>query len=105
MSIDKIKPEDYEIEEQCDFGKNMGDDITDQEWDKQIDARASQRQVGGDHYKKLAIQPAEYCFRNKLNNLESEAVGYITRSRFKNGSEDIKKAIHTLELLLEYSDY
>jgi hypothetical protein len=105
MSIDKIKPEDYETEEQCDFGKNMGDDIADQEWDKQIDARASQRQVGGDHYKKLAIQPAEYCFKNKLNNLESEAVGYITRSRFKNGSEDIKKAIHTLELLLEYSDY
>ena len=105
MSIDKIKPEDYEAEEQCDFGKNMGDDIADHEWDKQIDARASQRQVGGDHYKKLAIQPAEYCFRNKLNNLESEAVGYITRSRYKNGSEDIKKAIHTLELLLEYSDY
>jgi len=105
MSIDNIKPEDYEAEEQCDFGKNMDDDITDQEWDKQIDARASQRQVGGDHYKKLAIQPAEYCFRNKLNNLESEAVGYITRSRFKNGAEDIKKAIHTLELLLEYSDY
>ena len=27
MSIDKIKPEDYEVEEKCDFGKNMGDDI------------------------------------------------------------------------------
>ena len=39
MSIDKITPEDYEAEEQCDFGKNMGDDISDQEWDKQIDAK------------------------------------------------------------------
>ena len=92
MSIDKIKPEDYQ------------DNLTDQEWDKQIDAKASKRQVGGDHYKKLAIQPAEYCYRNKLNNLESEAISYITRNRFKNGAEDIKKAIHSLEILLEYTN-
>lgn len=92
MSIDKIKPEDYQ------------EDITDQEWDKQIDAKASQRQIGGDHYKTLAIQPAEYCFRNNLNNLEADAVTYITRNRLKNGSEDIKKAIHSLELLLQYSN-
>jgi phage major head subunit gpT-like protein len=92
MSIDKIKPENYQ------------DDLTDQNWDKQIDAKASKRQVGGDHYKKLAIQPAEYCYKNNLNNLESEAISYITRNRLKNGSADIKKAIHTLELLLEYLD-
>tara|TARA_R100001129_G_scaffold94851_1_gene64587 strand:+ start:1196 stop:1477 length:282 start_codon:yes stop_codon:yes gene_type:complete len=92
MSIDKIKPENYQ------------DDLTDQNWDKQIDAKASNRQVGGDHYKKLAIQPAEYCYKNNLNNLESEAISYITRNRLKNGSADIKKAIHTLELLLEYTD-
>ena len=92
MSIDNIKPENYQ------------DDLTDQDWDKQIDAKASNRQVGGDHYKKLAIQPAEYCYKNNLNNLESEAISYITRSRLKNGSADIKKAIHTLELLLEYTD-
>ena len=121
MSIDNIKPEDYnksseedywiteklsdyEKEEKCTFGENLGDDISDSEWDKQIDAKASNRQIGGDHYKKLAIQPAEYCYKNKLNNLESEAISYITRNRFKNGSEDIKKAIHSLELLLEYVD-
>tara|TARA_R100001163_G_C5065428_1_gene203379 strand:+ start:1589 stop:1960 length:372 start_codon:yes stop_codon:yes gene_type:complete len=120
MSIDKITPEDYnkspeedywvteklsdyEKEDKSTFGENLGEDISDKEWDKQIDAKASKRQVGGDHYKKLAIQPAEYCFRNNLNNLESEAISYITRSRFKNGSEDIKKAIHTLEMLLEYT--
>ena len=100
MSIDKIKPEDYHKEEKS----NSGDDMTDKEWDKQIDAKPSNRQVGGDHYKHMAIQPAEYCFKNNLNNLESEAISYITRNRFKNGSEDIKKAIHSLELLLEYVD-
>jgi hypothetical protein len=104
MSIDKITPEHYEAEEQCDSGKNMGEEISDEEWDKQIDAKASDRQVGGDHYKKLAIQPAEYCFKNDLNNLESEAISYITRNRFKNGRQDIEKAIHTLEMLLEYME-
>lgn len=89
MSVDKLSKEDW-------------DNMSDQEWDKKIDALASKRQVGGDHYKKLAIQPAEYCFKNNLNNLESEAVGYITRNRFKGGKQDIEKAIHTLQLLLEY---
>tara|TARA_X000001388_G_scaffold66433_1_gene53240 strand:+ start:299 stop:670 length:372 start_codon:yes stop_codon:yes gene_type:complete len=120
MSIDKITPEDYnkspeedywvteklsdyEKKDKSTFGENLGEEMSDSEWDKQIDAKASNRQIGGDHYKKLAIQPAEYCFRNNLNNLESEAISYITRSRFKNGSEDIKKAIHTLEMLLEYT--
>lgn len=103
MSIDNITPEDYHKEDKSTFGENLGEDMSDSEWDKQIDAKASNRQIGGDHYKKLAIQPAEYCFRNNLNNLESEAISYITRSRFKNGSEDIKKAIHTLEMLLEYT--
>jgi len=104
MSIDKITPEEYN-KLPADFSETLkAGNINDKDWDKQIDAKASNRQVGGDHYKKLAIQPAEYCYKNKLNNLESEAVGYITRSRFKNGSEDIKKAIHTLEILLEYMD-
>ena len=58
-------------------------------------------QVGGDHYKKLAIQPAEYCQRNKLNFCESSVVKYVTRHRVKNGREDIEKAIHFLKLLIE----
>ena len=50
MSVDKLSKQDW-------------DNMSDQEWDKKIDALASKRQVGGDHYKKLAIQPAEYCFK------------------------------------------
>ena len=59
-------------------------------------------QVGGDHYKKLAIQPAEYCQRNQLNFCESCVVKYVTRHREKNGKEDIQKAIHFLNLLIEF---
>ncbi len=58
-------------------------------------------QVGGRHYKSLAIQPAEYCQRNRLPYCESSVIRYVTRHREKNGREDIEKAIHCLKLLLE----
>lgn len=58
-------------------------------------------QVGGGHYKSLPIQPVEYCQRNRLCYCESAVVKYVTRHRDKNGAEDIRKAIHFLELLLQ----
>jgi len=63
---------------------------------------ALSKQVGGDHYKNMAIQPAEYAYRNKLNNLEGGAVKYVSRHRDKNGAEDLYKAIHLLEMLIEW---
>lgn len=66
-----------------------------------MNINASTHQVGGDHYKQLAIQPAEYCQRNQLNFCESCVVKYVTRHRVKNGREDIEKAIHFLKLLIE----
>lgn len=60
-----------------------------------------QKQIGGNHYKDLAIQPAEYCQRNGLRFLESNAIKYITRHGSKGKAQDIRKAIHCLELLLE----
>jgi len=71
-----------------------------------MDKKALYVQVGGDHYKKLAIQPAVYCRANKMLGLESSVVRYVTRHKDKNGAEDIKKAIHCLQMILEmdYSD-
>ena len=63
--------------------------------------KATDVQVGGSHYKGLAIQPAEYCQRNRLPYCEANVVKYVTRHREKNGREDIEKAIHYLQLLLE----
>ena len=63
--------------------------------------KASSQQVGGDHYSTMAIQPAEYAQRNNLNFIEGCVVKYVSRHRNKNGAEDIKKAIHFLNLLLE----
>ncbi len=62
---------------------------------------ALKTQVGGNHYKGLAIQPAVYCQLNRLNYCESSVVQYVTRHHEKNGREDIEKAIHCLEMLLE----
>ena len=58
-------------------------------------------QHGGDHYKKFPIQPIEYCQRNKLGAAESFIVKYVTRHRNKAGAEDVKKALHFCQLLLE----
>ncbi len=69
--------------------------------EKALEQRALDRQEGGDHYKKLAIQPIEYCHRNNLGTCESFVVKYVTRWRDKGGIEDLKKARHTLDLLIE----
>lgn len=58
-------------------------------------------QVGGGHYKDLAIQPVEFITANKIPYIEGSVIKYVTRHRSKNGAQDIKKAIHFLELLLE----
>jgi len=62
---------------------------------------ASEKQIGGCHYKDMPIQPSEYIYRNGLNWYEGNAIKYITRHRVKGGQQDIEKAIHYLELLLE----
>ena len=68
--------------------------------------KPSGRQVGGNHYKNYPIQPVEYALANKLNYAQSNVVKYVTRYKDKNGKEDLLKAIHYLELLveLEYPD-
>lgn len=62
---------------------------------------ALQTQVGGDHYSKLAIQPVEYITSNGLGFVEGSVIKYVTRHKAKGGAEDIRKAIHFLNLLLE----
>ena len=66
--------------------------------------KALKQQVGGNHYSKLAIQPAVYAEQNKLSYLQGNAIKYITRYKDKNGVEDLYKAIHTVKLLIELED-
>lgn len=62
---------------------------------------AFDRQEGGDHYKHLAIQPAEYSIRNRLGFAEGAVVKYVTRWRAKGGVDDLRKARHFIDLLIE----
>ena len=63
---------------------------TNHAWDKQ---------VGGDHYKRYAIQPAQFALANGLDYAQSNAIKYIVRHADKNGVQDLDKAIHYVELL------
>jgi len=59
-------------------------------------------QVGGDHYKNLAIQPMEYSMANRLDACQHTIVKYVTRFRDKGGIADLEKARHTLDMLIDF---
>jgi len=58
-------------------------------------------QIGGDHYRQGSIQPIEYIHANSMDFFSGNVVKYITRWKYKNGLEDLKKAKHYVELLME----
>ena len=62
---------------------------------------ALEKQEGGSHYKGYSIQPIEYIHANNIPFAEGSVIKYVTRWRDKNGVDDLKKAIHFLELLIE----
>ena len=66
--------------------------------------KALDRQEGGSHYKDKPIQPVEYIIANKLGFCEGNIVKYVSRHKEKGGIEDLKKARHYIDLLIE-SDY
>ena len=95
MSIDKIKPEDYDFATASQRVEEMIDKVD-----------ALDIQVGGMHYKQYQIQPVEFCQKNNLNAIEASIVKYAVRHRDKGGKEDVEKIIHYAKLLLqlEYAD-
>ena len=64
-------------------------------------ATANDRQLGGTHYKDRPIQPWDFIVQNDLGFLEGNVIKYVTRWKHKNGLEDLKKAQHYLEKLIE----
>ena len=60
------------------------------------------KQVGGNHYKQYAIQPAQFALANGLDYAQSNAIKYIVRHKDKNGVQDLDKAIHYIELLKQH---
>lgn len=59
-------------------------------------------QVGGDHYKTMKIQPMEFSMLNGLDACQHTIIKYVTRFRMKNGVQDLEKAKHVLDMLIEF---
>ena len=59
-------------------------------------------QIGGGHYKGMAIQPMEYSMKNGLDACQHTAIKYISRFREKGGLDDLEKAKHCIDLLIHF---
>jgi len=85
----------------CDANDIPSYDSTEFELKDVPQSNALKNQVGGNHYSRMVIQPVEYCQLNQLNTMESSCIKYVSRHKHKNGIEDIRKAIHCLELIID----
>ena len=65
------------------------------------DTAADTTQIGGDHYKGYKIQPVEFIHANEIPFLEANVIKYVMRHKDKNGLEDLQKAKHYIDLLIQ----
>lgn len=70
-------------------------------WPTSQELDVLKKQVGGIHYEKMAIQPWEVIERASLDFWEGNVIKYVLRYRSKNGLEDLEKARHYLDYLIE----
>lgn len=59
------------------------------------------KQIGGTHYKKYVIQPSRFINDNKILFAEGNAIKYICRHQDKGKKQDLLKAIHYIEMIIE----
>jgi len=63
--------------------------------------KATEKQVGGNHYKKYSYQPIEFICDMNLNFIQGNIIKYITRDK-GNREEDLQKIVHYCELAQEF---
>lgn len=56
------------------------------------------KQVGGNHYVKLAIRPTEFAMANRLDPIAHAVIKYVTRHQDKLDREDLEKGLHNIEM-------
>lgn len=71
---------------------------------KTMSNSALDTQVGGNHYSKYAIQPLEFIVKNGLDFVTGNVIKYVVRYKDKGGLEDLKKARHYLDILIEIKE-
>ena len=62
---------------------------------------AYKKQIGGCHYKDLKIQPSKFINDNLLLFAEGNAIKYIVRHSRKGGKQDLEKAKHYIDMIIE----
>lgn len=86
----------------CSHGKTILERCRDCEQRDAVEIpSALNKQEGGAHYKEQPIQPVQYIHANGIGYLEGNVIKYVSRWKKKNGIEDLKKAKHYIELLIE----
>lgn len=59
-------------------------------------------QIGGDHYRKVEnMQPWDIIDAYKLDFYSGNVLKYLLRHKHKNGKEDLMKARHYLDKMIE----
>ena len=66
--------------------------------------KASETQIGGSHYSNMAIQPVEFIHKNNLSFIQGNVIKYVCRYKSKGGIEDLNKAKHCIDLLIELEE-
>ena len=61
----------------------------------------NKKQVGGNHYKSMVIQPSEFINRNNIPFAEGNAIKYLCRHKQKNQKEDLLKAKHYIDMAID----
>ena len=59
------------------------------------------KQIGGTHYKEMKIQPSKFVIENKMLFAEGNVVKYICRHPYKDGKQDLEKAKHFIDMIIE----
>ena len=66
------------------------------------DLKATDKQIGGKHYKHFKIQPIEFIVANKLDFIQGNIIKYCLREKQgENPNEKWNKIIHYCELAKE----
>ena len=65
---------------------------------------AKDKQVGGNHYKKMNVEVYEFCMVNNIPFVEGNIIKYVCRYKDKGGLDDLLKAKHYLEMLIENTE-
>jgi hypothetical protein len=68
---------------------------------EELSMKSFKKQVGGSHYKKYKIQPVEFIIKNNIGFVEGNIIKYVLRFKEKGGVQDLLKAKHYIELLID----